>query len=161
MLACDASKRARRRIASIALNRAVEMSHARGFPGTPSRGQRRVERVMHGVLRQVKAAKQSDQCREYAAGFRAEQGVKEGANPVRRCLGRARNEESGSRKMATRITGGRLAKPYSSEGGAEPSKRDSSWSSSCCSGRCTSSMMTPLRHRPSNAWRSAFSAVRR
>ena len=34
----DASNRARRRIASIALNRPAETSHARGLAGTPSRG---------------------------------------------------------------------------------------------------------------------------
>ena len=37
---CDASNRERRRIASMALKRPVETSHARGLPGTPSCGQR-------------------------------------------------------------------------------------------------------------------------
>ena len=36
--ACEASKRARRRIASMALKRPVETSHARGFAGSPSFG---------------------------------------------------------------------------------------------------------------------------
>ena len=66
----DASKRARRRIASIALKRPAETSHARGFAGTPSRGHcstRRGEGVVQRLLGEVEVAEQADQRGEDAA----------------------------------------------------------------------------------------------
>ena len=76
----EASNRARRRIASIALNRPAETSHASRIAGRAvSRPllHRRGERRVHRFLGQVEVAKNADQGGEYMPGL----GAIDGLNP--------------------------------------------------------------------------------
>ena len=76
--ASEASNRARRRMASIALKRPAETSHARGLAGTPSRchcfdgGRKRVVQRLFG---EVEIAQHADQRGQHAARFGAVDGV--------------------------------------------------------------------------------------
>ena len=77
-----ASKRARRRITSIALKRPAETSHARGFAGTPSPATAPApkQRPREGLFRQVEIAEQPDQRGEDSPRIGAVDGVDGGAS---------------------------------------------------------------------------------
>ena len=78
MCATDASNRARRRRLSIALNRPVETSHARGFAGTPLARpplDGGCEGVVQCLFGEVEVAEQPDEGGEDAARVGAVQGI--------------------------------------------------------------------------------------
>ena len=82
-----ASKRARRRRPSIALNRPADTSQARGLAGTPSRGhcsRAAAERVVQRFLGDIEVAEQPNQGRQDAARLRAVDGVHRFVDMVRR-----------------------------------------------------------------------------
>ena len=69
---CAPSKRARRRIASMALKRAVEISHGRGLSGMPVFGhviQSGGECLVHRLFGQVQVSQQAHERRQNPARF--------------------------------------------------------------------------------------------
>src|SRR5258708_26470630 len=75
--AWDASSLARRRRVSMALNRAVEINHGRGLPGTPLLGQRSRKGFVHRLLGKIKITEQADQSCQDSSRIHAIKGVEQ------------------------------------------------------------------------------------
>src|SRR6202034_1150387 len=77
---CDASHLARRRRVSMVLNRAVEINHGRGLPGTPLLGHRLsadCKGFVHPFLGKITITEQADQSCQDSSRIHAIKGVEQ------------------------------------------------------------------------------------